>query len=64
MSRRLSSPVPNSKHVSGFSRKIKEAGGKVSDWNGLPMPFYGNRVLATNAYIHGEMLKVIRKEYF
>jgi len=43
---------------------VKEAGGKVSDWDGSPMPFSGNRVLATNGHIHGEMMDVLRKELF
>ena len=43
---------------------VKEAGGKVSDWDGSPMPFSGNRILATNGHIHGEMLEVLGKELF
>ncbi len=43
---------------------VKEAGGKVSDWDDSPMPFSGNRVLATNGHIHGEMLEVLSKELF
>ena len=43
---------------------VKEAGGEVSDWDDSPMPFSGNRVLATNGYIHKEMLEVLGKELF
>ena len=43
---------------------VKEAGGKVSDWDDSPMPFSGNRVLATNGHIHGEMMDVLRKDLF
>jgi myo-inositol-1(or 4)-monophosphatase len=43
---------------------VREAGGKVSDWDDSPMPFSGNRVLATNGYIHKEMLEVLGKELF
>ncbi len=43
---------------------LAEAGGKVSDWDGSSMPFSGNRVLATNGHIHGEMLEVLGKELF
>ncbi len=43
---------------------VKEAGGNVSDWDGSPMPFSGNRILATNGHIHGEMLEVLGKELF
>ena len=43
---------------------VKEAGGKVSDWDDSPMPFSGNRVLATNGHIHKEMLAVLAKELF
>ena len=43
---------------------VKEAGGKVSDWDGSSMPFSGNRILATNGHIHGEMMDVLRKDLF
>ena len=43
---------------------LTEAGGKVSDWDGSPMPFSGNRILATNGHIHEEMLEVLDKELF
>ena len=43
---------------------LAEAGGKGSDWDGSAMPFSGNRVLATNGHIHGEMLEVLGKELF
>jgi len=43
---------------------VKEAGGKVSDWDDSPMPFSGNRILATNGHIHKELLKVLGKELF
>ena len=38
---------------------LGEAGGKVSDWDNSPMPFNGERVLATNGYIHDEMVEII-----
>ena len=43
---------------------VEEAGGKVSDWDGSPMPFSGHRILATNGYIHDEMLEILRKDLF
>ena len=43
---------------------LAEAGGKVSEWDGSPMLFSGNRVLATNGHIHGEMMDVLRKDLF
>ena len=43
---------------------VKEAGGKVSDWDNSPMPFSGNHILATNGHIHKEMLEVLGKELF
>ena len=43
---------------------LQEAGGKVSDWDGSPMPFSGTRVLATNGHIHGEMIDVLREDLF
>jgi myo-inositol-1(or 4)-monophosphatase len=41
---------------------LQEAGGKVSDWDGSPMPFSGKRVLATNGHVHGEMMNTLGKE--
>ena len=41
---------------------LRESGGKVTDWDGSPMPFSGRRVLATNGNIHNEMIKTIGKE--
>ena len=43
---------------------LTEAGGRVSDWDGSPMPFSGTRVLATNFHIHGEMMDVLHKKLF
>lgn len=43
---------------------VKEAGGKVTGFDGKPFPKladYGARFLATNGKIHSEMLKVINK---
>ena len=40
---------------------IKEAGGKVTDWDGSPMPFSGKRILATNSHIHNEMIQILEK---
>ncbi len=41
---------------------LQEAGGKVTDWDGSPMPFSGRRVLATNGFIHGKMMQTLDKE--
>ena len=41
---------------------LKEAGGKVTDWDESPMPFSGKRVLATNGHIHREMLNTLGRE--
>ena len=43
---------------------LKEAGGKVSDWDGSPFPFSGERILATNGHIHMEMMQTLGKELF
>ena len=43
---------------------LSEAGGKVSDWDGSTMSFTGTRVLATNSYIHSEMINVLGKDLF
>lgn len=39
----------------------KEAGARLSDFRGKPMSIYGGQTLATNGYIHREMLKIIKK---
>ena len=41
---------------------LQEAGGKISDWDGSPMPFSGKRVLATNGHVHGEMMEILEKD--
>ena len=41
---------------------LAEAGGMISDWDGSPMPFSGNRVLATNGHVHKEMMTLLEKE--
>ncbi len=41
---------------------LQESGGKVTDWDGSPMPFSGKRVLATNGHVHREMIKTLGKE--
>ena len=43
---------------------VEEAGGKVSDWDGSPMPFSGHRILATNGHIHNEMVEVLGGDLF
>ena len=42
----------------------EEAGANVSDWNGEPYPFSGDRILATNVKVHNEMIKILNKEEF
>ena len=41
----------------------EEAGGKVTDWDGSPMPFSGKRILATNNHIHNEMIQILGKKF-
>ena len=41
---------------------LKEAGGKVTDWDESPMPFSGKRVLATNGHIHREMINTLGRK--
>ena len=43
---------------------LEEAGGKVSDWDNSPMPFSGDRVLATNGFIHKEMKEILENDLF
>lgn len=41
---------------------VEEAGGKVTDFNGGKYSPYQHRILATNGYIHDEMLKIINNK--
>ena len=41
---------------------LQEAGGRVTDWDGTPMPFSGKRLLATNGHVHDEMMEILEKE--
>ena len=43
---------------------LEEAGGKVSDWDNSPMPFSGDRVLATNGFIHEKMKDILENDLF
>jgi myo-inositol-1(or 4)-monophosphatase len=40
---------------------VHEAGGKVSDFSGVPSSIYNKQVLATNGSIHDAMLQVLKK---
>lgn len=40
---------------------VEEAGGQLSDFTGKPMNIYGKQTLATNGFIHQEMLNIIKK---
>jgi len=40
---------------------IREAGGQVSDFNGNDNYLYGRQILASNSFVHSEMLNLIRK---
>ena len=40
---------------------VEEAGGQLSDFTGKPMNIYGRQTLATNGFIHQEMLTIIKK---
>ena len=39
---------------------VEEAGGRVSDLNGGPVPAAGNRLLASNGHLHEPMLEVLK----
>ena len=41
---------------------LEEAGGRVSDWDDSPMPFSGQRVLATNGYVHKDIIEILEEE--
>ena len=38
---------------------LQEAGGKVTDWDGSPFPFSGERILATNGKIHSKLESIL-----
>jgi myo-inositol-1(or 4)-monophosphatase len=42
---------------------VKEAGGRVSDFNDKPIDIYAQRILATNGLIHERMRQVLIKDY-
>lgn len=39
---------------------LKEAGGVSTDFKGKPVNVYGRQILATNGFIHKEMLKIVK----
>lgn len=39
---------------------IEEAGGRVTDFSGGPPDLYGREILATNGFLHDEMLDIIK----
>ena len=41
-----------------------EAGAICSDWNNLPNPFSGSRILCSNPYIHKQMLTVLNNKKY
>jgi myo-inositol-1(or 4)-monophosphatase len=40
---------------------VEEAGGLLTDFSGKPYSIYGEQTLATNGWIHREMLRVMRR---
>ena len=40
---------------------VEEAGGKFTDFKGFPSTVYNKNVLATNGFVHEQMLEVLRK---
>jgi len=44
---------------------LREAGGETSDWDGIaPMPFSGNRILASNGYLQTQMSEVLMQKKY
>ena len=43
---------------------LQEAKGKASNWDGSPIPFSGEKILATNGHIHEEMIQLLHKIKF
>ncbi len=46
--------------IAGGALIVAEAGGRVTDTDGAPFASRAGHVLATNGYVHDEMLRVIR----
>lgn len=40
---------------------VQEAGGKLSDWQGEPLDVWTNRVVASNGFIHQELIDVLNE---
>jgi len=41
---------------------VQEAGGKVSDFSGNFYSIYGKEILATNGFLHKDMLRILKRE--
>ena len=54
-------PGLNSWDVAAGILLVEEAGGRVTDLAGLPLPAPGGDVLATNGAIHAAMLELVRR---
>jgi len=39
---------------------VTEAGGRWTDYRGLPSSVYNNQMLATNGFIHEQMMAVLK----
>ena len=42
----------------------QEAGAQISDWDNSVCPKSGDRILATNGYIHQEMVKILSNKKY
>jgi myo-inositol-1(or 4)-monophosphatase len=47
--------------VAAGSLIITEAGGKVTDFRDQPFRIYSDEILASNGFVHSEMLRVIEE---
>lgn len=43
---------------------LEEAGGKTTDWDGSPLPFTGERVLATNKILHVDFERILSEKIY
>jgi myo-inositol-1(or 4)-monophosphatase len=50
--------------VAGGTLIVKQAGGHVTDFKGQNNFIFGNELCASNSAIHGEMLKIVEKNWF
>ena len=49
--------------VTGGLLLIKEAGGKITDWEGEPATIYGKQIVAGNETVHHQFIRLMKAEF-